>query len=282
MKVVTSELALVSELDGKPLGFVPTMGALHDGHLSLVRRSVSENMYTVVSIFVNPLQFGKNEDLAKYPRPIERDLELLSNVKADYVFLPKVDEFYRDLRTRVSVSGISDLWEGAIRPGHFEGVATVVCKLFQIVRPKRAYFGLKDFQQCAVIRKMVRDLSVQVELDFLPTVRESDGLAMSSRNAYLDSTERSLAPHLFAALMAAKSTLESRENDAVSIEECVLNSKLFLEKIGITVDYVALVNQDTMEPAKDLSSSRQLVAAVRLGATRLIDNVEVGPYIAMS
>jgi pantoate--beta-alanine ligase len=202
LQIARTKRELPANLPGK-VGFVPTMGALHEGHAALVRKALAECDTCVLSIFVNPLQFGPKEDFDRYPRPLETDLSLAKGWGVHWAFVPDVQEMYSGRETTIRVAGLSEMWEGADRPGHFEGVATIVAKLFHLAAPDIAYFGLKDYQQCAVIRRMVNDLNFRLDLSFVETVRESDGLALSSRNAYLDSEERRVAPLLFQALQEA-------------------------------------------------------------------------------
>lgn len=259
----------------RPLGLVPTMGALHDGHLSLVRRARSENASLVVTIFVNPTQFGPNEDLAAYPRDPERDLALLEAEGADVVFMPPPDEVYpAGYDTWISVERTSAPLEGEARPGHFRGVATVVCKLFNIVRPDRAYFGQKDAQQLQVIRRMNADLNLGVELTAMPTVREPDGLAMSSRNAYLSPEQRRAAPVLYAALQAAQELYAGGERQAPAIREA-MQRVLAAEPLA-RPDYVSVADPDTMAEIELIEGPALASLAVRIGTTRLIDNIVLG------
>ena len=257
-----------------PLGLVPTMGALHEGHLSLARRAREECPTVAMSIFVNPTQFGPNEDLARYPRPIERDLALAETAGVDLVFQPGVEEMYPPGNvTYVEVEGPTARWEGERRPGHFRGVATVVTKLFTVIAPQRAYFGQKDFQQLAVIRRMVTDLRLPVEVVGCTTVREPDGLALSSRNVYLTPEQRPYATALHNALQAGRKRLASGERDAEAVRramEAVLN-----DTPGVTVDYAAVVDPQTLEPLTQISGSARGLIAVRLGAVRLIDNMSL-------
>lgn len=261
--------------ENKSIGFVPTMGFLHEGHLSLVRRSVQDNDVTVVSIFVNPTQFGPNEDFASYPRNLERDLTLLENEKVDYIFTPDIEEMYpRDFSTYVCEEKLSQHLCGASRPGHFRGVCTVVTKLFNIIRPDRAYFGQKDAQQFRVLRKMVRDLNMDVELIEMPIVRESDGLAMSSRNMYLNEKQRKQAAFLYRSLKIAQELYLSGERDAQLLREKVID---FLKQFSeIRIDYVAVVDEKTLKPVQKIEQPALLAAAVWVGSARLIDNVILG------
>lgn len=255
----------------KPSGFVPTMGALHEGHLELVRRAKAESGYCVVSIFVNPTQFGPNEDFAKYPRDEKRDFELAASAGADAIFAPSVEEMYTHSQAEITIKGVTSRWEGEIRPGHFTGVATVVAKLFNIVRPLDAYFGLKDFQQCAVVASLVQSLRFDVNLKFLETVREADGLAMSSRNRYLSSEHRQIAPKIYAELNELKLQFERGSDLESSIQESVNR----LNRTGFDVQYLALVDSITLEPVTQYKTGARLIVAAKLGTTRLIDNIGV-------
>jgi pantoate--beta-alanine ligase len=256
---------------GLRVGFVPTMGALHEGHLSLVRRAREESGFVVVSIFVNPLQFAPGEDFARYPRRLEEDASLLAQAGADLLYAPEPRTFYPpDFSTSVEVAGVTEGGEGAARPGHFRGVATVVARLFLQIAPDAAYFGRKDLQQTAVIRRMARDLDFPVAISVLPTVREPDGLAMSSRNAYLSPAERLVAAALPRALFAARERAAAGATDARALEE---ETRRELEKAGLAVDYVEAVDSETMARAARIGPGVALAAAVRVGTTRLIDNV---------
>jgi pantoate--beta-alanine ligase len=258
-----------------PVGFVPTMGYLHEGHLSLIRRARSENGSVVVSIFVNPTQFGPHEDFQRYPRDLERDLGLLDTEQVDAVFTPEVDEMYpTGASTMVEVEALSDILEGASRPGHFRGVATIVCKLFHLVHPDRAYFGEKDYQQLQVIQRMVRDLRMPVEVVGCPTIREPDGLAMSSRNVYLRPAERQAAVALSQALSEAERLFKDGVRDGSRLQAEVQN---MLDKEPlIRTDYVAVVHPHTLQPAVTLAAEGAVIClAVWIGHTRLIDNIRI-------
>jgi len=303
---------------GKKLGLVPTMGALHEGHLSLVRASKARCNVTAVSIFVNPLQFGPAEDLAKYPRTLERDCGLLEELGVDLVFLPTADEMYGKTgptlspksgdkggapaheeipeapthsqpmrmsgapdhfsksddgteKTYVLVEGLSDRLDGASRPGHFRGVATVVAKLFEIVRPDCAFFGQKDAAQVAVLRKMVRDLDMDVEIVVCPIVREKDGLAMSSRNVYLSPEQRQQALVLHRALMRVQTIADRGERDAAKLVE--IGKQVIAEEPGARLDYFAIVDADTLDAIIDVTRGALVAVAAFFGTTRLIDNI---------
>jgi pantoate--beta-alanine ligase len=258
---------------GQSIGLVPTMGALHAGHLALVAEAKARADKVVATIFVNPLQFGANEDLDAYPRQEARDVELLEAAGCDLLWLPQASEMYPPgFATTVSVSGVSERWDGAARPGHFDGVATVVAKLFASVRPDLAIFGEKDFQQLAVIRRMNADLGLGVEIVGAATVRDGDGLALSSRNAYLSADERQRALALPQALDEARAAVLSGEPVAQTLEA----ARARLTEAGFgPIDYVALVDAATLEPVARAAGEMRLIAAARIGATRLIDNLSV-------
>jgi len=258
------------------LGFVPTMGYLHEGHMALVQRAVAENDHAAVSIFVNPLQFGENEDFGAYPRDLERDLALLSAFVDLIVFTPSVEAMYpHGFQTYVQVEALSQGLEGARRPGHFRGVATVVAKLFNIVQPQRAYFGQKDAQQLAVIRQMVRDLAFPIEVIGVPTVRAADGLALSSRNSYLTPEERAAAPVLYRALCAAQARYAEGERDAEALR-ATMRAVLAAEPLA-HVEYVSVADAETLQECEGrLCGPALLSMAVRIGRARLIDNIVVG------
>jgi pantoate--beta-alanine ligase len=254
------------------VGFVPTMGYLHQGHLALVQQARAENSVVVVSIFVNPTQFGPTEDFKTYPRDTESDLAMLQKEKTDIVFMPSVEEMYTDrFSSWVDVEKVTDRLEGSYRPGHFKGVATVVAKLFNIVEPTRAYFGQKDAQQVLVIKKMVADLNMNLEVIVAPTVRESDGLAMSSRNVYLNPQERQAAAVLCKALTLAQNLWEKGDRNAERIrqEMTSLISKEPLAKI----EYVSIADAQTLEELSEIDRPALASLAVRIGKTRLIDNM---------
>jgi pantoate--beta-alanine ligase len=260
---------------GATIAFVPTMGYLHEGHLSLVRMVREQGAeFVAASIFVNPLQFGPKEDFTTYPRDEERDAELLERAGVDLVFLPSLETMYPDgATTTVRVGGVSAPLEGERRPGHFDGVATVVAKLFHIVEPDIAAFGRKDAQQCAVIEKMVRDLDFPLRLVFGETVREADGLAKSSRNSYLSPEERAKAPVLHRALRAGESALMRGERDVPDIEKRMRG--IVDAESGVTVDYLSLVDPLTFEAPRDFDRDLLVAGAVRIGRTRLIDNIRI-------
>jgi pantoate--beta-alanine ligase len=260
--------------EGKRIGFVPTMGFLHEGHLSLMRTARQENDIVVASIFVNPTQFGPKEDLARYPRDAEGDRKKCETAGVDILFTPSAEEMYPERPVVfVAVEGISDILEGAIRPGHFRGVATVVVKLFHIVKPHRAYFGQKDFQQCAVIRQMKKGLDLDVEVALLPTMREPDGLAMSSRNSYLNAEQRKKAACLFRALTAAEELIRSGVREPEKMRQ-KMRAVMLAEK-DVQVDYAEVSDPDTLEPIRTMQERVVLLVAARIGTTRLIDNLLV-------
>lgn len=248
------------------------MGYLHDGHISLVKEAKKRNDIVVVSIFVNPAQFGPKEDLKKYPRDLKRDLKLLSKCNVDAVFYPSANEMYPDgYKTDIEVKGLSDKLCGASRPGHFRGVTTVVAKLFNIVMPDTAYFGEKDFQQLVIIRKMVKDLNMGVKIISMPTIREKDGLAMSSRNSYLSKEEREKALVIYRSLKLAKALVRSGVTDSSRIRSAMLK---MMRTAGISrVDYISICDPETLEEKKKINGKTLIAAAVHIGKTRLIDNV---------
>ena len=261
--------------DGRRVALVPTMGNLHEGHLALVRLAREQAQAVVASIFVNPLQFGRGEDFGRYPRSLARDLALLQAEGVAAVFAPEVTEMYpagHDGLTTVEVPGLSSVLEGASRPGHFAGVATVVAKLFAIVTPEVAVFGEKDFQQLAVIRRMVRDLDLGVEIVAGPTVREPDGLALSSRNQYLSPEQRKQAPALYRTLAAARRRLAAGDRSYAAIEE---EARGALAGAGFEPDYVAIRHANDLSPPGEREDDLVVLGAARLGSTRLIDNLRV-------
>lgn len=261
-------------LDGT-VGLVPTMGFLHEGHLSLIRRAREECNHVVVSIFVNPTQFGPKEDLSKYPRDIERDLKLIEPLGTDLVWMPTAEIMYpKGYQTWVEVEAITSPLEGAMRPGHFKGVTTIVTKLFNGVQPHKAYFGQKDAQQAAVIRRMTLDLNFPIEIVVCPTVREADGLAMSSRNVYLDPEQRTAATVLFRSLSAAKEVYENGEREAEKIRK-KMRDVLSGEPLA-DAQYVSCADYDTLEELAEIKGKALLSMAVFIGKTRLIDNFVLG------
>lgn len=259
---------------GETVGFVPTMGYLHEGHLSLVKLAREANSVVAVSIFVNPAQFGPNEDFTRYPRDMERDFRMLEGAGVDWVFTPTPEEIYPPgYSTYVQVRGITGRLEGAARPGHFDGVATVVAKLFNIVQPHRTYFGQKDAQQVVVIKRMVADLAFPIEIVVGETLREPDGLAMSSRNSYLKGDERQAAPVLYKSLQAAKKLWNAGERRGSLLRDAM--SRVVAEEPLARPDYVSIADPYTLEELDDIGNATEALAslAVRIGATRLIDNV---------
>ncbi len=276
MRVVRRPQELGAALPREGVGFVPTMGYLHEGHLALVRRARAENPFVAVSIFVNPLQFGPGEDYDRYPRDEARDLAMLEAEGVDLVFLPTPEALYPEgFSTHVEVTGpLTERFEGAHRPGHFRGVTTVVAKLFHLFHPDRAYFGEKDFQQLAVIRRMVRDLNFPLEVVGVPTVREPDGLALSSRNVYLTPEHRKEAPKLYRALLAAREAARSGR----SVAEAEAAAKAILDTIpDFALDYFAIVHPGTFASLEDWVPGARALVAGRFPEVRLIDNLEVYP-----
>ncbi len=259
--------------DEQRIGCVPTMGALHDGHLELVRVAKRNTEFVVTTIFVNPTQFGPNEDFARYPRTLDADVTRLEEVDCDLVFAPAVDEMYPESLTTVEVAKLGDQLCGPRRPGHFRGVCTVVLKLLNIVQPDVAVFGAKDAQQARIIVRMVRDLNVPVEIVVAPTVREADGLAMSSRNRYLSPEERAEAPRIHAALRAIRNRAIAGETDAARLESA-LNHELAAIP-GARIDYASIVDDSTLKPIAILDRPALAAVAVFLGSTRLIDNITI-------
>ncbi len=252
------------------------MGALHEGHLSLIREAKKQCSPVVVSIFVNPRQFGPSEDLAKYPRTFEADRKALEELQVDFAFVPSAEEMYpAGFRTSVSVEGFSERLEGRSRPGHFRGVATVVLKLFEIVQPNFAYFGRKDAQQARIVRQMAVDLDLDTQLVFCPIVREPDGLALSSRNAYLNGDERRSATALYRSLEALRREIENGERDVGRLTGAMRS--LLQAEPGVALDYAEIVDADTFEPAAGLWKTSYALIAARVGSTRLIDNALIEP-----
>ena len=260
---------------GQTVGLVPTMGALHEGHAALIRAARAASGFVVVSIFVNPTQFGPHEDFGRYPRTLEADQKVCADAGADLIFAPGVPEMYpENAVTFVEVTKLQDALEGPSRPGHFRGVCTVVAKLFNIVQPDVAHFGAKDYQQARIITQMVRDLNVPVEVRVEPTVREPDGLAMSSRNRYLSPTERASAPGIYQALRNVRDRARAGEIDAARLESALAAELAAIP--GARVDYARVVDADTLRPIARLDRPAVAAVAVFLGATRLIDNVSFG------
>ncbi|MCF7971426.1 MAG: pantoate--beta-alanine ligase [Methylococcaceae bacterium] len=278
MKCITDIKALRELLKqwrraGESIAFVPTMGNLHAGHLQLVNRAKAQADRVVVSIFVNPTQFGVGEDFSLYPRTEQADQEKLQAIFVDAVFMPSTEEMYPvNELTKVSVSQVSENHCGAARPGHFDGVATVVCKLFNIVQPDKAFFGEKDFQQLTVINAMVADLNLPVEIISVPTVRESDGLAMSSRNGYLTPEQREQAPQLYQSLCTAKVLIRDKKTAYIDIEK---QQKKFLEEQGFRPDYFSICRRYDLQTAGQDDSEIVILVAAKIGKTRLIDNIQV-------
>lgn len=258
--------------EGKTIGFVPTMGALHEGHLALVRKSKTVNDITIVSIFVNPKQFGRNEDLKKYPRPIGKDQALLIKEKVNYLFYPSSSAIYPSgYKTNVKVKGFSDILEGKSRPDHFAGVATVVLKLFNLINPTHAYFGQKDFQQCVVIKQMVKDLDLPVNIKIIPTVRENDGLALSSRNIFLNGQERLQALALYQSLLLANKLIAGGNKKARFIKAKMKN---YLKKYKLVrLDYIEICNPQDLSAVKVIPKKVVVLITAFVGKTRLIDNI---------
>lgn len=272
MKVVRSIAEIREHLRGQPsIGFVPTMGFFHEGHLTLMRQAKQECGYCVVSIFVNPLQFGPTEDLSKYPRDEQRDLRDAESVGVDLVFAPTIDEMRPPVSTKVIASTVSELWEGQHRPGHFDGVATIVAKLFNIIQPTDAFFGTKDLQQFAVVSQLIVDLGYPIRLHACETVRESSGLALSSRNSYFTAQQRAEASFLYHVLTSIAATIRNGGNAASAIAE----GRKSLENHAFSVDYLACVDSNTMQSEAEVDKNSRLIAAVRFCGVRLIDNVSV-------
>ncbi len=270
------EKAREARLEQRVIGFVPTMGALHSGHLALVERARNESSPVYASIFLNPTQFGPNEDLSKYPRPLEADLEKLTAARVDGLFLPDAAEIYpAGFSTYVHVEGLSERLEGKSRPGHFRGVATVVLKLLEIVQPHYAYFGRKDAQQVRIIQQIARDLNLDVELVVCPIVREADGLAMSSRNAYLDAEERMAATVLYRALRDAEKEIAAGVRDTLDLQRAL--RKTLDHEPRALVDYAEIVDAETFEPVVRVGQRCYALLAVYIGKTRLIDNMLIHP-----
>jgi len=277
MKIVTSihDLRTERHLLSGSVGFVPTMGFLHAGHISLVAAARAECDHVIVSIFVNPTQFGPNEDLAKYPRDLPRDLALLETAGVDLVWTPTVEVMYpTGFQTWVQVEALTRRLEGEVRPTHFRGVTTVVAKLFHAVGPDKAYFGQKDAQQAAVVRRMTKDLDIPIEIVVCPTLREPDGLAMSSRNMYLSPAERQAATILFRALSAAKSAYDSGERIAERLR-AIVSSTVVSESLA-KLQYVSCADYDSLEELETVRGKTLISMAVFMGKTRLIDNFVIG------
>lgn len=277
MKIYKSSKELQSEMlklkhSDKKIGFVPTMGALHEGHLSLVRKAKKENDFVVVSIFVNPKQFGPNEDYNKYPRVHEQDIKLCENEDVDFLFIPDEDSFYNlDHLTYVEVENLSNIHCGKSRPGHFKGVTTVVLKLFNLVQPDNAYFGKKDFQQLIIIKKMVEDLSIPLNIIGCPIVRDFDGLALSSRNKYLSNEERKKALKIYESLEKAKKAIIDGERRSEDIYKLIFQN---LQEISdLRIDYISIVDDKMLNPVIYIDRNTIILIACYVGKTRLIDNL---------
>ncbi len=267
--------------EGKKIGFVPTMGYLHQGHLSLIQASAKENDITVLSIYVNPTQFGPGEDLDQYPSDLENDKKLAEEAGADVIFIPDHHIMYKDNHaTYVQVNGLTNQLCGYSRPTHFQGVTTIVTKLFNIVQPDHAYFGQKDAQQAIVIKRMVKDLNMPINIVVCPIVREADGLAMSSRNTYLSTEEREQAPILYQSLQKAKALIDSGERSSETVK-AMIRQMIHGKSTTTEIDYVSIVSADTLEDIETLEDKILLALAVKVGKTRLIDNLqmEVGSYV---
>ncbi|MBA7634771.1 Pantothenate synthetase [subsurface metagenome] len=281
MRLIRPSMKIIEKIDdmkrlrrqlAEPVGLVPTMGYLHEGHLSLVKRARAENPSVVVSIFVNPLQFGPQEDFDSYPRDTKRDLALLETEETDVVFMPSVAEMYPEqFNSWIEVGRVAERLEGASRPGHFKGVTTVCAKLFNIIQPTRAYFGQKDAQQAVVIKKMVADLNMNLEIVTTPTVREPDGLAVSSRNTYLNPHERQAAVVLYQALSLAQQLWSQGETDAQRLREEMIG--LIQKQPLATIDYVSIADAETLDELEKVNPPALVSLAVKIGTTRLIDNI---------
>lgn len=262
------------KMNEKSIGFVPTMGYLHEGHLSLIKNAKEDNDIVVVSIFVNPTQFGPGEDFETYPRDLNRDMELAQGAGADIIFHPNVEEIYpENYQTYVEVEKVTKTLCGASRPSHFKGVTTVVNKLFNIVLPNRAYFGQKDAQQTVVIKRMVKDLNMDIEIVVCPIIREKDGLAKSSRNVYLNNDERNQAVILYQSLRKAKELIDNGERNAEEIKKII--EKMIKGKPFAMIDYVSIVSLETLEDISLLQGKILIALAVKFGKTRLIDNINM-------
>ena len=276
MKIIRNPQTFQKEMNklrrqGKTLGLVPTMGALHEGHLSLVRQARKENQIVVVSIFVNPLQFGPHEDFRHYPRNLKKDSALLAKEKVDFIFAPSAKSLYpADSQTLVEVTALSNRLCGKFRPGHFRGVATVVAKLFNLARPHRAYFGAKDYQQAMIIKQLARDLDFGIDIQVLPIIRDRDGLALSSRNAYLSPGERSRALSIPHALVWARQEIKHGNRDLRALRSGI---RLRLSKNLDRIDYIEVMQPDNLKPVKRILGKLLVAVAGWVGKTRLIDNV---------
>lgn len=279
MKIIRLPSVLFKDLRklkaaGRKIGFVPTMGALHEGHLSLIRVARKENDFVVVSIFVNPTQFSPREDLNKYPRTINRDLFLCRKEKVDFVFLPKALDMYpQGFTTYCYVEGLSEALCGKSRPGHFRGVTTIITKLFNIIQPDVVYFGAKDAQQAIIIKKMVTDLNIPVKVHVLPTQREKDGLALSSRNIYLNKEERPKASVLSKSLNLAQALIKGGALDTARIIDRI--GQLIMRNKNTRIEYIEIVDSENLQPLKKISGNCLIALAVRIGRVRLIDNITI-------
>ncbi len=258
--------------EGKTIGFVPTMGALHQGHLSLMQRAKEETDHVAVSIFVNPTQFGPKEDYEEYPRELKGDTEKTASAGVDILFTPSASAIYPEgYRTFVEVEGLSNVMCGKTRPGHFRGVTTVVLKLFNMVRPHKAYFGQKDYQQTVIIKRMVEDLNLDIDIVVLPTVREADGLAMSSRNQYLDQGERKSSTILYHSLSEARLLFDKGEHSADILRQTIVRA--FIAKPSARLEYVAILHPETLSEVDEVRTGIVIAISARIGRTRLIDNI---------
>ena len=281
MQIIThiSEMQAVADSirrKGQKIGFVPTMGFLHEGHLSLMRQAHEVSDKVITSIFVNPTQFGPNEDLDQYPSDPEGDRLKCEAASVDILFTPDAKEMYPEKSTVfITTEGISDILEGAVRPGHYRGVATVVAKFFHIVKPHAAFFGQKDYQQCVVIKRMVKELNMDLDISVRPTIREADGLDMSSRNSYLNAEERRTAAVIFHALSTAEHLVKSGVKEPEKLIRKM--EAVLLEGKGISIDYIEIADSETLAPLTVITGGIVILIAVRLGRTRLIDNIQVWP-----
>jgi pantoate--beta-alanine ligase len=267
MKVLSESI----RRSGESIGFVPTMGALHKGHLSLIERARRETEHVVISIFVNPLQFSPGEDYRRYPRPFQKDMGLAEGAGVDIVFCPSRREMFRNTPlTSINVEKLCESLCGPFRPGHFQGVTIVVAKLFNIVRPSVAYFGQKDYQQAIIIKRMVSDLSFDIKIRVLPTIREKDGLAISSRNTYLRPAEREKAPCLYRGLCAGKRALDKGERDPKEIKKTIARE---IKAVGVTPEYISIVDTKTLQDLPKIETCAVLAVAAKIGSARLIDNL---------
>jgi len=279
MQIITTIPEMQSLADslrqqGKTIGFVPTMGCLHEGHLSLIRRARQESDTVIVSIFVNPTQFGPREDFDRYPRDDEGDRVKCGSAGVDILFMPAAAEMYPEKPSVfVTVEGLPDILEGAARPGHFRGVSTVVSKLFHIVKPHTAYFGQKDYQQCVVVKRMVKGLNMDVKIAVLPTVREQDGLALSSRNSYLTAEERRAASAIYRSLSSAEQLVKAGVKEPEKLKNKM--QAVLREERGISIEYIEVVDCENLAPRAVIQDKMVILIAVRLGRTRLIDNLPV-------